>query len=369
MKTIVSADIHLHNSDSYGTYNRKGENSLLLSKVRAVDEIIDATADCNGHLAIAGDIINDRMVDSATLFYLTKLVNKMKKLKLTILLEGNHGYDAKNNIHSSISFLKHTVPQNIKIVTSPEVIHADGISYYCLPAISNLEEKFVSIAHELLKDIKKGNRRILVGHVGVVGAKFDSGIISKAGLDDDSLDSLSAYFDAVVLGDYHRPQTLGEGVWYTGSPVPWSMRDKGQDKSYQIIDWDKNSVEVAKINRGKFLSINWDLSQDAPLPIKEPVGFKDSLKEATISIKLSGYSHEFADINIDSMRKQFLECGASRVLIDKKTHSQHKMGKAMSVTSDIKSVVHEYCSVNNEKLPAKINRVLKRGLLYLGKED
>ena len=53
-------------------------------------------------------------------------------------------------------------------------------------------------------------------------------------------------FDYVALGHLHRPQQVGKGIRYSGSPLPYSFSESGYDKTISLLDTDTGLVrEIA----------------------------------------------------------------------------------------------------------------------------
>jgi len=365
-KVLVSADWHLRNNDGYGKITANGVNDFMKWRVKSVRDMIKKAKKIGAHLIVAGDIIDDRLVDAVTLDYSSKLVSEMASISFSILLEGNHGFDGKNNLHTVIKHWQHLSPVNVKIVTEPEVVHHDGISYYCIPAISNLNIEFESILKKLLKDIIPGNKRIAVIHGSVSGALYDSGQEAKTGVPKALLKKYKNNFNAMVLGDFHRHQKIYKNVWYTGSPLAWSLSDQGQRKGYQIIDLDENKVIFVESKTPKFWSLEWDIDNNiiSP-PLMRPQEFKGTLKNSVVVVKIIGPESKLKEIDDQTIKSALKEAGAWKIsILKKKTGSVVLKGKQADKNLNTQHLLEMWCEQADD-LPASLDEVVTQGLKYL----
>ena len=85
MKILTTADWHLRNSESYGDYNSSGVNSLFVEKLRVINDILDKAEELKSHLVIGGDMLDESILDSITLYYTSAIMKKMQNIKEVIL--------------------------------------------------------------------------------------------------------------------------------------------------------------------------------------------------------------------------------------------------------------------------------------------
>jgi len=86
---------------------------------------------------------------------------------------------------------------------------------------------------------------IMTGHLTTVGAKTSESVR------DIYIGTLDAFpagafppADYIALGHIHRPQSIGDSgtIRYSGSPVPLSFDESGQEKSVFLLTLDNNSI-------------------------------------------------------------------------------------------------------------------------------
>lgn len=364
MKIVTTADWHFRNSDSYGIYNSSGVNDFLIERVNIGMEIINMTRRLDAHLVIDGDFIDDRIIDSITLHYSSYIISMFNKLRATLLLEGNHGFDGKDNKYSIISHWKYLCPDNLYIVTEPGILDVDGIRYHCIPAINDIDKLFPEIIKNFIKQISKGKINILLLHGPIINAKFDSGTKAKSGIKEDYIHTASNKYDYVVCGDFHRYQKLFDNVWYTGSPMQWSLRDCGQDKGVQIIDTDKKKVKFIKTSTHKFIEANWIVGETICPLLKRPQDFKGTLNNSIVVIRLVKQFKQ-DEPPIDKVKEMLLEAGVKRIFVDKKTKKKEKRKAIISNNMSISEMVETFVEHKKDSLPARKRRVIEKGQKYL----
>ncbi|TQF73890.1 exonuclease subunit SbcD [Rhodococcus spelaei] len=90
-------------------------------------------------------------------------------------------------------------------------------------------------------------RSVLLAHAFVVGAEATGSerSISVGGVETVSASAFDGV-DYVALGHLHSPQTLGEGVRYSGSPLPYSFGERSHRKAVWIVDLDESGLSAVQ---------------------------------------------------------------------------------------------------------------------------
>lgn len=364
MHVVTTADWHFRNTDSYGVYDSFGVNDFLIERVRIAKEIIDEAYKLKGHLVIAGDFIDDRIIDAITLYYSSAVVSAFSNLRATILLEGNHGFDGKDNKYSIISHWSCFNSDNLHIVTEPDILDIDNVRYHCIPAINDVDKMFPIIMKDFLKRIKKGSSNILVLHAPIMNAKYDSGTKAKSGIKEEHIFAASYKYDYVVCGDFHRYQKIFPNTWYTGSPMQWSLRDCGQDKGYQVIDLSSNKVKFVKTSTHRFIEANWVVGEKICPLLKYPEKYESTLKNSIVVIRLvKKLKHD--EPFVEQVKNNLLNNGVKRVFVDTKTTKEEKRRATISSNMGIAEMVEAYVEHKKSILPTRKRRVIDSGLRYL----
>jgi DNA repair exonuclease SbcCD nuclease subunit len=363
MNIVTTADWHLRNNDSYGVYDSHGVNDFLRERIRICEIIINEALELNAHLINVGDMIDDTIVDSITLYYSSMLVKKMKELILALLLEGNHGFDGKDNKHSVIAHWKHLAGKNVHIVTYPKIVRANNISYHCVPAVNDVDKLLPSILKDLWNSKKKSDLHILVFHGPIISARFDSGIKAKTGVKFDIIRKAAKRYDYIVCGDFHRYQKLLPNVWYTGSPFQTSLKDKGQQKGYQVIS--NNSVKFERLDSYRFIDVEWIFDKSISPVLKKPEMYQASLRNTIVIIRLYYSIADNYNERLTYIKKQLYRNGVYRIFVDKKVKEQKKKRTTISANMSFQQMIEAYVSHQRNSLPARKHKVVEVGLQYL----
>jgi DNA repair exonuclease SbcCD nuclease subunit len=364
-KIITCADIHLRNDDSYGVYNADGVNDFLLFRFNAMKEIIERSIKENTHLLIAGDLLDNRILDSHTLYYASNLIKLMSKTKFTILLEGNHGYIERSGNICSISQYKHLAKANVRIITYPKIEEFENISYHCIPAVNDISENFPKLLTEFKKSIKKSKTNILTVHAPVAEATLDSGRDSKDGLQQSDVYNASLAYDYVVLGDFHRHQFIKENVWYCGSIIQMSLKDKDQHKGYQIINTENKVINFSHTNGPSFLELMYEPGVRVSKIIKTPELYSNKLKNSIVVIKIVGKTSIIKNFDIEKLKNKLVENGAIRVFSDVTNTDDKSNRKSINIHTNEKEMIYKYCKYKKNLITQPVDEVVKKGISYL----
>jgi len=260
MRRCAIGDIHLSGFQS-DTIDKRGLPKRLGYIIKSLDYIVDTVNKLNiFDFDILGDVINDKSIiytiaQDAFKDFLVRRKNCQFRI-----VNGNHDLSSTGDLQKSAISVFSEYP-NVKCFTcGPEII--DNITY--IP----FTEKFL----DTIKSVSGSN--ILISHLGLNEAHLQSGL-SK--VDKISIKDLSK-FKLVLLGHYHKPQHLSNGitnVFYPGSLIPKDWNDKGEVKQYIIFD--DETLEVAEY------PINAGIPQFIELTINEDSNKAEILKQAEIA--------------------------------------------------------------------------------------
>lgn len=121
------------------------------------------------------------------------------------------------------------------------------------PEIRLFQDAAQAFCNQIKERQKKADRRILMAH-GFFWSVSESGraIFSESERSIGQADlvdvSLFDDFDYIALGHLHAPQRVKEGVYYSGSPLKYSVQEAGNDKSIQLIDISKEKISVKPVS-------------------------------------------------------------------------------------------------------------------------
>jgi exonuclease SbcD len=111
-----------------------------------------------------------------------------------------------------------------------------------LPAPASHQHVLTRALEEARTDLvgrPAGTRSVVLAHAFVVGASPGG---SERSIAVGGVESVTAEifdgFDYVALGHLHSPQVIADRIRYSGSPLPYSFSEAGQQKSVWLVDLD-----------------------------------------------------------------------------------------------------------------------------------
>lgn len=266
MKTLWTADWHLHNWRAYSTITKEGLNSRLQDQIRCLTGMVDWAAsneiewiiNLGDFFHAQGDFVSKDVLRAATV--ICELIQDAG-IRHTVV-PGNHDIYREKTIFRPFKHL-------IDIVTEPRTEVHSEISYSFIPWTLNRTR--------LQADIKKvspqrilGSRFFVLGcHQLFKGARLPNFHITKKGdIDRKAVGG----FDLVLSGHNHRHQKLGN-IWYIGAPYQMDHGDEDDAKGFIIgtakdfvfkhIDGPKfhtvicNDIETAREITGLFNPVDY----------------------------------------------------------------------------------------------------------------
>ncbi|MDX7987432.1 exonuclease subunit SbcD [Xenorhabdus sp. 12] len=273
MKIIHTSDWHL--GQYFFTKNRAAEHKHFLHWL--IEQIVQHDVDA---LIIAGDIFDTGSPPS----YARELYNKfIVALQATgcqlVILGGNHDSVATlNESKALLSYLNTTVIANVDTEETEQQIKIlntkDGQAGAILCGIPYLRPRDIMVSqagqsgtqkqqalqdaitehyHQLYQQAYALREKlgqplpiIATGHLTTVGASTTDSVR------DIYIGTLEAFpaqafppADYIALGHIHRPQIVGksEQIRYSGSPIPLSFDEVGQEKSVCLVDFNVGKLE------------------------------------------------------------------------------------------------------------------------------
>jgi DNA repair exonuclease SbcCD nuclease subunit len=307
-----------------------GDPHLKVSKIEDAKEFLEKLLDVVStkkydKVVILGDLFDTFAVirsEVLSLWYgfITSASSILGKENL-ILLVGNHDYaGAKGGTHALEPF------KNIStVIDDIDVIKVGGLNCYFIPFKRDNQE-FESVVSEM-------NGSVLFCHQSFNGAKFENGFYDPHGANPESV----AHFKKVISGHIHSEQTVGDNIYYPGTPFQHSFGEAGQQKSVVVVEIGKNEVSIVdKVNLDmpKFHVLKFDSVADIKIP--KEFNPRDSYK-----IVASGSPQEIADFWRSEEVKQFRESVKRLVdsIVSKKTVDKDVFHKNASVEEKLDAFI------------------------------
>jgi len=221
MKRIGIGDVHLSGFQS-DPLDTDGLPVRLGIIIKTLDFIIsDGRKREIKDYDILGDLINDKsIIYNIAQDAFKEFLVRNKDLNF-VIISGNHDMSSTGEIQKSAISVFAEYPNVKCIMYEPEVI--GNITY--VPYSDNFMDT--------IQKLKKNT--ILISHLGLNEAMLQSGL---SRVDKVSIKDLSK-FKRVILGHYHKPQSLSNSttlVDYAGSIFHKDWNDKNEQKRFLIYD-------------------------------------------------------------------------------------------------------------------------------------
>jgi DNA repair protein SbcD/Mre11 len=253
----------LHTSDWHIGRSLHGAD-LLAEQEAVLSGLADVVAaEHVDAVVVAGDVY-DRAVPSAdATAVLDRVLTRLRAAGATVVLTpGNHDSARRLNFAAGLLAVSGVhVRATVSGLDEPVLLsdaHGDVAVYglpYLEPEIARHEfglpgarshEAVLQAAMDRVRadlSLRPGTRSVVLAHAFVGGglASDSERDICVGGVDIVPA-SVFDGVDYVALGHLHRPQTLTGRLRYSGSPLPYSFGEAGQDKQAWLVDLDAGGL-------------------------------------------------------------------------------------------------------------------------------
>jgi exonuclease SbcD len=280
----------LHTSDWHLGRSFHGE-SLLDQQEAALDRIVEiCRQDAVDLVVIAGDLYDRAIPPAAAVALFTDTVRRLRADgAVVVAIAGNHDSHVRVAVYDELlTALGVTVRGDWRRSHQPLLVAprrgGSPLAVYPLPFLeplldgpalareAGLAEGDISAGrwrHQQVIDLalariradlatRPGQRSLLVAHAFVAGGRSSESEreLSVGNLDVVAVPSFAG-FDVVALGHLHAAQDLdGPRLAYSGSPLPYSFSEEGQQKSVRLVEINNQglaSVQVIPLQVGREL--------------------------------------------------------------------------------------------------------------------
>ncbi len=280
----------LHTSDWHLGRSFHGE-SLLDQQEAALDRIVEiCRQDAVDLVVIAGDLYDRAIPPAAAVALFTDTVRRLRADgAVVVAIAGNHDSHVRVAVYDELlTALGVTVRGDWRRSHQPLLVAprrgGSPLTVYPLPFLeplldgpalareAGLAEGDISAGrwrHQQVIDLalariradlatRPGQRSLLVAHAFVAGGRSSESEreLSVGNLDVVAVPSFAG-FDVVALGHLHAAQDLdGPRLAYSGSPLPYSFSEEGQQKSVRLVEINNQglaSVQVIPLQVGREL--------------------------------------------------------------------------------------------------------------------
>ncbi len=228
----------------------------------------------------------------------------------------------------------------IDLHSRPGVVEHAGVSVVCLPSVpvarmvagvdGGDRDEIHQAAAEALLDIARGYRTeipgpaVLLAHFPISGdADGISTFTRETVIPLDGLEDLG--YEAIVAGDFHRPQLLETSVgrapgpiFYTGSPQPLDFGEGAYEHGVWLLDVGEPPEFLPLESRG-FVTLEWDHEEDPAVVIemsRSDLAHADRIQGAYVKARYTATAESAPAIDTSALRQGLLDAGAYMVTLE-----------------------------------------------------
>lgn len=230
---LVTADLHLHEWQSWSTILPSGRNSRLQHGVSVMEHMLSRLKSGDSMLFLGDFFDNRRSISVNVLHAAAEILEKIPSGVEMVLMCGNHDQHLQDGSINSLSIFKGN--RNIRVIDEPSTVHLLDGTQVCLIPYS---DDFVAVRHHIKTMAKSHPGTILGLHHTILGSVMNGGQRADWGLSGEDL--LESEFSHVISGHFHSPQRH-----YVGSPYQIDRGETGYSKRFlEISDGKTTSVPL-----------------------------------------------------------------------------------------------------------------------------
>ena len=165
-----------------------------------------------------------------------------------VSLVGNHVIPYRNTLAiNALDLLLDGYADNVRNISSPEVVEYDGCKILMLPWICDDNYTLT------MTMVEKTDAQICFGHLELNGFEMYKGVPSHDGMDSRYF----AKFDVVASGHYHHKSYMGN-IHYLGCPYEMTWSDYNDPKGFHVFDTDTRQLTFIENPYRMFHKIVYD---------------------------------------------------------------------------------------------------------------
>lgn len=312
---LTFGDIHFGTTHRFSTITNNGftirENEHLscldsLKRVLKENKITKCVflGDMYGPV---GDNISGE-TQCAVIKFVSELAQECKEYNIPLdMIVGNHDiiHDATVFGINKISPFKYF--DNVNLYEQPSI---DG-NYVYLPF--SYDDDYLN---KFLEDVPNKENKIVFSHVDISGIEIGGGIVTKKGV---NLESLSK-FKKVFEGHYHSFKSIGDNIIVPGSTQRLSFKDKGVSRE-NIVLYDESSDEI---KRDSFECPDWLTFTDDNI---QDILETDNNNYVKIDLSVDMLYTDEIKQKVEQMKNCDLHIDVSRIVMNRKVEESEQMSE------------------------------------------
>ncbi len=258
MRFIHTSDWHL--GRTFHGQNLLADQEAVLTALAdlAVEHAVDA-------VLVSGDLYDRAVPSPEAVQAASRILSRIRAAGITVVaIAGNH--DSAPRLGAFTEFLAAGglhLGTSAAAVGRPVVLDDGAVVVYPVPFLEPdllrarwdlparaghqaVLARAMDLVRADLAGRPPGTRSVVLAHAFVVGGQAGGSerSIAVGGVESVGAD-VFAGFDYVALGHLHRSQIVGDRIRYSGSPLPYSFSEAGQQKSVWLVDLGADGTVTA----------------------------------------------------------------------------------------------------------------------------
>lgn len=228
----ITADIHL------GLTGRLNDITYALKTIRSYCHV--AKIDM---VLILGDLFHDRkFLEIDVLNRATEFFDACKKEygQTWVVFPGNHDMYLR---HSWKCNSLDPIGDKLVVINDIKDLVIEGRHFHILPYIT--KESTYRKVLELMAQ-KADAETILLTHIGVNGATYNTSFTQTS---DSSITFNDTPYRRIFTGHYHNRQSVGDRIFYPGSPIPFKHDEGGIPHGFIVLNTDTLEQKFVNIHK------------------------------------------------------------------------------------------------------------------------
>lgn len=302
---LITADWHLGNDSDSPPGNDTPTKAN--DTYNSICELVDVAKFSGCSIVVAGDVFNTSNPPAFAYDTFLRILNYAKKRSVSMhFIPGNHDIHSK---YFGLRAMKALLQYNIKIHTTPSVLHIDGEKVCIIPhmsrlTLSKIESKYKTLRNYIDTISPNTVFNYLISHVHVNGVSdsFDR-LIAEPGNALLYVPKEWPKFKIGFFGHIHKAQSLsvnGRSIIYPGSPIVQNFGEVNNVGCYVYADGDKVIFKEFKTPVTKYFILDLDLSLTNHIEFTGD--FLEKLKGMVVKVRV--LTDDYGKINECEIKKK-----------------------------------------------------------------
>jgi exonuclease SbcD len=341
MKILCLSDTHIgagysHRQDALADTDAMFQQVIDLAVEREVDLVLHG-----------GDVFHRAKPSPAELHCFRRFTRKLERARVPMIaIEGNGLHSPAPGQPSALALFESSF---VRTSRTPDVVtEFAGVAVCTLPAVTigrlvadagggdrgELSEQAIDLllrtARDLFEATPDDRPRVLLGHWMLSGASLPTGLpvdaLGGVVLPVHELEEIG--YDALVFGDIHRAQELGDPLgnpaFYCGSPMTMDFGEESVEHGCYLLGFDEHrayNYEFMPLQDRGFVTVDVDLIDaiwldprlDETDAIAASIAEHLPLTDAVVRVRVTGTEDQWRRVDQDALLRMLADAGVHKL--------------------------------------------------------